>query len=176
MESTPSSPFSCSHSPLSRQGVALVHLDSLPPHDLVLWTNGSDPFPFGKGGSGVLANCSLCGTKATLSFLAGPVCLSVTAEACALPHAFCWSRQHHKICHFFFFSYYLTLVLSSPPCPLLHLSSYLKFCGRSGRNCLLSPSVLLDYYGSPDTRFSQGTTCLTSLPDAKCYLRPRNPL
>ena len=31
------------------------------------------------------------------------------------------------------FSYYRTLVLSSPPCPLLHLSSYLKLCGRSGR-------------------------------------------
>ena len=28
--------------------------------------------------------------------------------------------------------YYLTLVLSSPPCPLLHLSCYLKLCGRSG--------------------------------------------
>ena len=40
------------------------------------------------------------------------------------------------------FCYYLTLILFSPPCPLLHLSSYLKLCGRSGRNCLLSPPVL----------------------------------
>ena len=70
------------------------------------------------------------------------------------------------------FSYYLTLVLSSPPCPLLHLSSYLKLCGRSGRNCLLSPSVLPDYSGSPDTRFSRGTTRLMSLPDGVRYLRP----
>ena len=31
----------------------------------------------------------------------------------------------------FLFSYYLTLVLSSPPCPLLHFFSYLKLCGRS---------------------------------------------
>ena len=37
-----------------------------------------------------------------------------------------------------FFSSYLTLVLFSPPCPLLHLSFHLKLCGRSGRNCLLS--------------------------------------
>ena len=44
----------------------------------------------------------------------------------------------------FLFSSCLTLVLSSPPCPLLHFSSYLKLCGRSGRNCLLFPSVLLD--------------------------------
>ena len=71
----------------------------------------------------------------------------------------------------FFFSYYLTLVLSSPPCPLLRLSSYLKLCGRSGRNCLLSP-VLSDYNGSPDTRFYRGTTRLMSLPDGECYLRP----
>ena len=35
----------------------------------------------------------------------------------------------------------LTLVLSSPPCSLLHLSCYLKLCGRSGRNCLLSPTM-----------------------------------
>ena len=70
------------------------------------------------------------------------------------------------------FSYYLTLVLSSPPCSLLHLSSYLKLCGRSGRNCVLSPSVLSDYNGSPDTRFSRGTTRLMSWPDVVRCLRP----
>ena len=70
------------------------------------------------------------------------------------------------------FSYYLTLVLSSPPCSLLHLSSCLKLCGRSGRNCLLSPPVLSDYNGSLDTRFSRGTTRLTSWPHGKRYLRP----
>ena len=51
------------------------------------------------------------------------------------------------------FSFYLTLVLSSPPCPLLHLSFYLSLSGRSGRNCLLSLPVLLGYNGSLDTRF-----------------------
>ena len=101
VESTLSSPCSRSDPPHSRQGAALAHLDSLPPHDLVLWTDGSVPFPFGRGGSGVLANCSLCGTEATLSFLAGPVCSSFSAEACAILHALCWSRQHHKVCHFF---------------------------------------------------------------------------
>ena len=73
---------------------------------------------------------------------------------------------------FLLFSYYLTLVLSSPPCPLLHLSAYLKLCGRSGRNCLLSSSVLSDYNGSPDTRFYRGTTRLISWPDGERYLRP----
>ena len=56
---------------LSFAKVRLSPTLTLSPHDLVLWTYGS--VPFGKGGSGVLANCSLCGTEATLSFLAGPV-------------------------------------------------------------------------------------------------------
>ena len=92
----------CSRSdpPLSRRGAALAHLDSLPPHDLVLWTDGSVPFPFGKDGSGVLANCFLCGTEATLSFSSGPVCSSFSAEACAILHALFWSRQHQQVCHF----------------------------------------------------------------------------
>ena len=121
VDSTLSTPCSRSDLPLSRQGAALAHLDSLTPHDLVLWTDGSVPFPFGKGGSGVLANCSLCGSEATLSFSAGPVCSSFSAEACAILHALCWFGSTNKPAIFLFFSYYLTLVLSSPPCPLLHL-------------------------------------------------------
>ena len=70
------------------------------------------------------------------------------------------------------FSYYLTLVLSSPPCPHLHLSSCLKLCGRSGRNCLLSPHVLLDYNGSLDTSFYRKTTRLMSWPDGERCLHP----
>ena len=69
-------------------------------------------------------------------------------------------------------SSYLTLVLSSPPCPLLHLSFYPKLCGRSGRKCLLSSTVLSDYNGSPDTRFSRGLTRLMSWPDGERCLRP----
>ena len=82
--------------------LSLAHLDSLPPHDLVLWTNGSVPFPLGKSGSSILANCSLCGTEATLSFSADSVCSSVPAEACAILHALCWSWQHQQVCHFSF--------------------------------------------------------------------------
>ena len=159
--------------PLSRQGAALAHLDSLPPYDLVLWTDCSVPFPFGEDGSGVLDNCSLCGTGATLSFSVGPVCSSFSDEAYAILHALCWSRQHQQACHssppLFF---YPTLVLSLPLCPLLDLSFYLKLCGRSGRNCLLSPPVLSSYNGSPDTRFSWGTTRLMSWPDGERYSCP----
>ena len=174
VESTLSTPCSRSDPPLCLAKVQLSPMLTLfPPHDLVLWTDGSVLFPFGKGGSGVLANCSLCGTEATLSFSAGPVCSSFSTEACAILHALCWSRQHQQVCHFSSLLFcYLTLVLSSPPCPFLHLFFYLKLCGRSGRNCLLSLSVLSGYNRSPDTRFSWGTTQPTSLPDGERYLRP----
>ena len=56
LESTLSSPCSCSNHSLSCQGAALAHLDSFPPYNLVLWTDGSVPFPFDKGSSGVLVN------------------------------------------------------------------------------------------------------------------------
>ena len=69
------------------------------------------------------------------------------------------------------FSYYLTLVLFLPPCPLLHLSSYLKLCGRSGKNCLFSP-LISGYNGSPDTHFYGETTRLMSWPEGERYLRP----
>ena len=70
----------------------------------------------------------------------------------------------------------LTLVLSLPPCPLLHLFSYLKLCGRFGRNCFLFPPVLLDYNGSPDTHFSWGTMRPMSWPDGVRYLHPMQSL
>ena len=57
-------------------------------------------------------------------------------------------------------------------CPFLHLSFYIKLCGRSGRNCLLSAPVLSGFNGSLDTRFSRGTTRLLSWPDGERYLRP----
>ena len=69
-------------------------------------------------------------------------------------------------------SYYLTLALSSPPGPLLHLSFYLYFSVRSSRNCLLSPPVLSGYNWSPDTRCFRGTTRLMNWPDEKHYSCP----
>ena len=124
VESTLSTPCSRSDPPLSCQGAALAHLDSFSPHDLVLWTDGSVSFPFGKGGSGVLANCSLCGTEATRSFSAGPVCSSFSAEACTILRALCWSRQHQQVCHLSSLillsdSRSVLATLSSPPSFLL---------------------------------------------------------
>ena len=149
----------------------ISHLESLPPHDLVLWTNGSVPFPFGKDSSGVLVNSSRCGTEATLSFSAGPVCSSFFPRSASFCTLFAGLGSTIKSAISLLFSSCLTLVLSSPPCTPLHFPSYLKLCGRSGSNCLLSP-ILLDYNGSPDTRFSWGKTRLTSWPDGERYLRP----
>ena len=147
VESTLPSPCSRSDPPHSRQGTTLAHLDSLPPHDLVLWTDGSVSFPFGKGGSGVLANCFFCGTEATLSFSAGPVCSSFSAEACAILHALCWSRQHQQVCHFSFLlllsdSRSVLATLSSPP-PFLFTQTLWQISQEL--SCLSSCSIRLQW-------------------------------
>ena len=156
MESSLSSPCSCSDLPFSRQSAALAHLDSLSPHNLVFWTDGFVPFSFGKSGSGALANSSHYGIEATLSFSAGPVCSSFVAEACAILHTLCWSRQQQQVCHF-----------SSPPPVLFSIFPLTSISLED-----LSSLVLLGYNGSPDTRSSRGKTRLMSWPDGERYLRP----
>ena len=87
----------------------------------MIWYSGLTAlflFPFGKGGSSVLANCSYYGTEATLSFSLGPVCSSFSAEVCAILHALCWSRQHQQVCHFS-----SLFLLSDSPSGLASLSS-----------------------------------------------------
>ena len=138
MEITLSTLFFRFNRPRSRQGAALSHLDSLPSHHLVIWADGSVFFLFGKGGSGVLSNHSVCGTKATRSFSAGPVCLSFSAEACTILQALCWSREHQQDCHF------SSLMPPSDSCFGLAtlsfpMSFYLTLFDISGRNCLFFP-------------------------------------
>ena len=118
--------FSCSRSdlPLSRQGAALAHFISLPPHHLVLWIDGTVRFPFGKGGSGVFANCSLCSIETAFSFSACPVCSSFSAEACAILKALCSSWHHQHVCYFSSLlllsdTRFVLATLSSPPSFLL---------------------------------------------------------
>ena len=72
----------------------------------------------------------------------------------------------------FLFSPYLTCVLSSPLCPILHLSFYLQLCARSGRNYLLFSPVLSGYNEPPDTHFFWGTMRLMSWPDKERYSCP----
>ena len=132
-------------------------------------TDGSVPFPFGKDGSGVLANCSFYGIEATLFFSAGPVCSSISAEACAILDVFdCLGSTNRSAIFLLFFSC-LTLALSSPPCSLLHLSFYLNLCQKLFS--LFSSAIGLQW--APDTRFFRTTTRLMSWPDGERYLFPQ---
>ena len=156
--------------PLSRQGAALAHLDSLSP--LMIWYSG-------------LAALFLL-AKVVPAYL--PIALSVALRSHFLfqqiqyaqvfplkPAPFCTLfaglGSNNKPAISLLFSSYLTLVLYSPPCPFLHLSFCLKLCGKSGWNCLFTPPVLSGYNGYPNTRFSRGTTRLMSWPDGQRYLR-----
>ena len=114
-------------------------------------------FPFGNGGSGVLANCSFCGNKANLSFSADPVCSGFCAEACSILHALCWFRHHQQVCHLSF----LFLFILATPC------SPSSFISNSGRNCLLSLSLLRGYNGSPDTYFFPGSNMVDDVAQRK---------
>ena len=171
-ESTLSSPCSRSDPPLTRQGAALAHLDSFP---LMIWCFGQTAlfyFLLARTASAYLPTALSVALRPLFPFRQtqyAQVFLLKPAPFCTL---FAGLGSTIKFAIFLLFSYYLTLVLSSPPCPLLHLFFYLKLCGRSGRNCLLSPFVLSDYNGSPDTLFSRGTTRPMSLPDGVRYLRP----
>ena len=172
VEFTLSSVCSRSDPLLSRQGAALAPLDSLPA--LMIWYSGLTAlfvFLLARVALAYLPT-ALFGTEATFSFSASPVCSSFSAEAYAILHALCWSRKHHQVCHFF-----SLLILSDTRSVLttlscLHFFFYLKIFGRSGRNCLLSPSVLSGYNESLDTRFSLGTMRVMSWPDGERYLHP----
>ena len=90
---------------------------------------------------------ALCGTEATLSFSAGPVCSSFSAEACAILHAHCWSRQHHKVCHFSSLlllsdSCSVLATLSSPP-PFLLFQTLWQIWQKL--SCLSSCSIRLQW-------------------------------
>ena len=117
----------------SCQGAVLGHRDSLPPHDSVIWTTDFAYFLLAKAGcSNVLINCSLCGTRTILSFSAGPVCSSFSAEACAIVQALRWSWQHQQVCSFSFPPLRL-----SPHCVLFRLQTlwYICFTIRLRRVC-----------------------------------------
>ena len=139
---------------------------SRPPYDLVLWTDSS--FPFDNRSSGVLANCSLCGTEATLSLSAGPVYSSFSAEACAIKQALCWSWQHQQVCHFSFLllsdSRSVLIIMFSPPSFLLPQSFWQELSSFS------SCSIRLQWV--PGHFFCRETAQLMSWPDRERYSCP----
>ena len=129
VESTLSSPCSRSDLPHFRQGAALAHLDSLP---LTIWYSGQTVlFPF------FLARAALAYLPAALSVALRPLLpfqqaqfvQVVLLKPAPFYTLFASLGSTNKSAISFLFSAYLTLALSLPPCPLLHLSSYLKLCG-----------------------------------------------
>ena len=172
VESTLTTPCSRSDPPLSRQGAALAHLDSLP---IMIWCSGLTAlflFFLARAAPAFLPSALSVALRPLFPFRQAQYIQVFPLKPAPFCTLFAGLGSTNKSAIFLLFSYCLTLVLFSPPCPLLHLSFYLKLCGRSGRNCLLSPSVLLDYNGSPDTHFYRGTTRLMSWPDGVRYLRP----
>ena len=64
---------------------------------------------------------------------------------------------------------FFSIIIQLHSCPLLHLFSYLNLSGKSGRNCLSSPSALSGCNGPTDSCFSRETTQLMSWPDVERY-------
>ena len=156
----------CGHSSyLSKiicERAALAHLDSLSP--LMIWCFGQTTlflFLLARAAPAFLPTALSVALRPLFPFRQAQYAQVFPLKPAPFCTLFAGLGSTNKSAIFLLFSYYLTLVLSSPPCPLLHLFSYLKLCGRSGRNCLLSP-VLSDYNGFPDTPFYRETTRLMS--------------
>ena len=170
VESTVSTPCSRSDPPISRQDAALAHLDSLPIIICCFEQTALFLFLLARAAPAFLPTAYSVALRPLFPFQQAQYVQVFPLKPAPFCTLFAGLGSTNKSAISLLFSSCLTLVLSSPPCPLLYLSSYLKLCGRSGRNCLLSPSVLLDFNGSPDTRFSRGTTRLMSWPDGERYL------
>ena len=172
VESTLSTPCFRSDSLfLSRLDTALAHLDSLP---LMIWYSGQTAlFLF------LLA-------KATTAYLriALPVALrplfpfrqaqyaqyAFSAEACAILHALCWSRQHQQACHFFslllFDSRSVLTTLSAPPPFLLSQTLWQIWQERSSLSC----SIRLQWV--PAHSFLPGNDTADKLARRRALLKP----
>ena len=124
-----------------------------------MWADGSVRFPFGKNGSGILVNCSLCGAKAISSFPQAYFVQSfppksatfcklsvVTAIPTSLPLLFSFSSLFPPHTHPSF------------------LSSQTLW-----QICLFSLPLLSGHSGSPDTHFLQETTPLMSWSSGLIY-------
>ena len=99
VESTLSTPCTRSN-PLSLAKVRLSLTLTLSP--LMIWCLGKTAlflFLLARAAPAFLPT-AFSMAEATLSFSAGPVCSSISAETCAILHAVCWSRQHQQVCHF----------------------------------------------------------------------------
>ena len=91
VESTLPTSCSCCDPPLTRQGAALAHLDSLPPMIWCFEQTALFLFLLARAAPAFLPIALSVALRPLFSFSAGPVCSSFSAEACTILHARCWS-------------------------------------------------------------------------------------
>ena len=123
MESTLSTSCSRSDPPLSRQGAALAHLDSLSPHDLVLWTDGSVPFFLARAAPAFLPSALSVSLRPLFPFRQAQYAQVFPLKPAPFQTLFAGLGSTNKAAISLLFSYYLTrsvlATLSSPPSFLL---------------------------------------------------------
>ena len=163
MESTLSSSCFRSDPSLSRQGAALAHLDSLP---LVIRYSGQTAlflFLLAKAAPAFLPTALSVALRPLFPFRQAQYAQVFPLKPALFCTLFAGLGSTNKSAISFLFSYYLTLVAT---CPLLHLSFYLKLCGRSGKN-LATDSLARIKLRTLCTAHSLATLCLstTSGPD-----------
>ena len=84
--------------PLSPAKVRLSPILTLSP--LMIWYSGQTALFLSARAAPALPTALSVALRPLFSFSAGPVYSSFSAEACAILHALCWSRQHQQACHF----------------------------------------------------------------------------
>jgi len=131
----------CSRSNPGRSDTAADFVRSLPATDVVIWTDVSVPSPLSTGGVGIHAVCGRCSSFSSLSYSAGLVSSSFSAESSALVQGLEWCHSHLKSCHF-----QSTLFLTDFQSALILLSSAPAF---------LQPKSSWDIWDLSDSRSSR---------------------
>ena len=129
LESTLSSLYFCSDALVARQGAALAHLDSLFPHDLVLWTDTLFLLLLAKAAPAYLPTALFVVLRSLFPFQQAQYAQVFRPKPAPFCTLFAGLGSTKKPATPLLLSYYMTLVLFSLPCPLLHLSFYLKLSG-----------------------------------------------
>ena len=119
VESTLSTPCSRSDSPFSRQGAALAHLDSLPTHDLVLGQTALFLFLLASAAPAFLPTALSVALRPLFPFRQAQYDQVFSLKPAPFCMLFAGLGSTNKSATSLLLSYYLTLVLSSPPSFLL---------------------------------------------------------
>ena len=126
VESTFSAPCSRSDPPLSRQGAALAHLDSLP---IMIWCFRQTAlflFLLARADPAYLPTAHSVALRPLFPFWQAQYAQVFPLKPVPFCTLFADLGNTNKSAFSLLFFYYLTLVLSLSPYPLLHFSSYFK--------------------------------------------------